>query len=50
MSFAEGIVCPQASHMCFDTPPPLGKDIPLSSFRFNLDGGDGGNGGLGGRK
>ena len=32
MFFAGGIICPQASRMCCDTPPFLGKDIPISSF------------------
>ena len=50
MSFAEGIVCPQALQMCCDTPPHLGKDISIASFRFILRGGDGGDEALGGRK
>ena len=50
MSFVEGIVCPQASQMCCDTPPSFGKDIPRLNFLFCLGGGDGGGEGLGGRK
>ena len=44
MSFIEGIVCPQASQMCCDTPPFFGKDIPISNFIFILRGGGGGYG------
>ena len=40
MSFVEGIVCPQASQMCCDTPPSFGKDIP-SNFLFCALGGGG---------
>ena len=50
MSFVEGIVCPQASQICCDTPPSFGKDIPRLNFLFCLRGGDGGGEGLGGRK
>ena len=32
ISFTAGIVCPQASQTCCDTPPSVGKDIP----RLNL--------------
>ena len=42
MSF-EGITCPQASQTSCDTPPLFGKDIPISSFLFSLQGGDGGD-------
>ena len=41
MSFVEGIVCPQASQTCCDTPPSVGKDIPRLNFLFCLRGGDG---------
>ena len=50
MSFVEGIVCPQASQTCCDTPPSFGKDIPRLNFLFCLRGGDGGGEGLRGRK
>ena len=32
MSFVGDIICPQASQTCCDTPPILGKDIPISNF------------------
>ena len=47
MSFVEGIVCPQASQMCCNTPPSFGKDIPRLIFLFCLRGGDAGGEGLG---
>ena len=50
MSFVEGIVCPQASQTCCETPPSCGKDIPRLNFLFCLRGGDGGGEGLRGRK
>ena len=50
MSFVEGIVCPQASQTCCDTPPSFGKDTPGLNFLFCLRGGDGGGEALGGRK
>ena len=50
MSFAERIVCPQDLQICCDTRPLFGKHFPISSFRFNLRGGDGGTEGPGGRK
>ena len=50
MSFAEGIICPQASQTCCDNPLFFRKDIPISSFLFILPGGDGGDEGLDGRK
>ena len=43
MSFAEGIVCPEASQTCCDTPPSFGKDIPRLIF-FSFLGGGGGVG------
>ena len=49
MSFVEGIVCPQASQTCCDTPPSFGKDIPRLNFLFCFRGGDGGGEGLGDR-
>ena len=50
MSFVEGIVCPQASQTCCDTPPSCGKDIPRLNFLFCLRRGDGGGERLRGRK
>ena len=44
MSFVEGIVCPQASQTCCDTPPTFGKDIPRLNFLFSFRGGGGGVG------
>ena len=44
ISFAEGIVWPQASQTCCDIPLFLGKDIPIYNFLFILRGGDGGDG------
>ena len=41
MSFVEGIVCPQASQMCCDTPPSFGKDIRRLNFLFCALGGGG---------
>ena len=32
MSFLEGIVCPQASQTCCDTPPLLERTFPGSTF------------------
>ena len=32
MSFAEGIVCPQASRMCCDTPPFFERTFPSPVF------------------
>ena len=49
MSFVEGIVCPQASQTCCDTPPSFGKDIPRLNLLFCLRGDDGGGEGLGER-
>ena len=49
VSFTDGIVCPQASQMCCDTPPSLGKDIPRLIILFCAPGGDGGGEGLGDR-
>ena len=39
MSLAEGIICPQASQTCCDTPPPFEKDIPSLNFLFSFRGG-----------
>ena len=50
MSFVEGIICPQASQMCCDTPPSFGKDIPRFNSLFCALGGDSGGEGLRGRK
>ena len=50
MSFVEGIVCPEASQMCCDTPPSFGKVIPRLNFLCCALGGDGGGEGLKGRK
>ena len=44
MSFAEGIVCPQASQMCCDTPPLFGKDLPRLNFLSSFRGGGAGVG------
>ena len=41
VSFTDGIVCPQSSQMCCDTPPSLGKDIPRLIFLFCALGGGG---------
>ena len=43
MSFADGIVLPQASQMCCDIPLPCGTDIPRLNFLFSFRG-DGGVG------
>ena len=49
MSFVEGIISPQASQMCCDTPLLFGKDIHISIFRFIFRGDDGDDEELGGR-
>ena len=41
MSFVGGIICPQASQTCCDTPLLSGKHIPFSSVIFIFRGGDG---------
>ena len=41
VSFTDGIVCPQASQMCCNNPPSLGKDIPRLIFLFCALGGGG---------
>ena len=50
MSFSAGIVCPQASQTCCDTPPSFGKDIPRLNLLFIFLGGDDGGEGVGGGK
>ena len=41
VSFTAGNVCPQASQLCCETPPSLGKEIPRLSFLFCALGGGG---------
>ena len=50
MSFTAGIVCPQASQTCCDSPPSFGKDIPRLNLLFIFLGGDGGEEGVGEKK
>ena len=45
--FAYGRGWPHVSQICCDTPPFLGKDIPILSLLFLCGGGDGVDGGLG---
>ena len=45
--FVYGGGCPHASQVCCDTPPFLGKDIPILSLLFLRGGGGGVDGGLG---
>ena len=44
--FIYGRGWPHASQVCCDTPPFLGKDIPMLSLRFLCGGGGGVDGGL----